>query len=184
MSVYFATMIYGELYFYTSSIRHHHPLIRQYDFYRVITDSLSFLHHRKCLRIYGFVIMPNHMHLIWQLLKKNGKESPVASFMKHTAHQFEQHIRANNPDDLVHYCVTWHSRQYNFWQPEPDWFLLLKEHTTRQKLDYIHNNPLQTRWNLVSEPAAYRYSSARFYETGKSEFDFLFDYRDFDDRLG
>jgi REP element-mobilizing transposase RayT len=26
-----------------------------------------------------FVIMPNHFHLIWELLKPNGKESPVAS---------------------------------------------------------------------------------------------------------
>ena len=37
--------------------------------------------------------MPNHLHLIWQLLKENGKESPAAAFKKYTAHEFEKKMR-------------------------------------------------------------------------------------------
>lgn len=33
-----------------------------------------------------------------------------------------------------------------------------------QKMDYIHNNPLQEHWKLVNEPKLYQYSSALFYE--------------------
>ncbi len=174
-------MEYGTLYFYTSTIYQWRPLINQYNFYNTITDPLSFLHNKRLIRVYGFVIMPNHIHLIWQMLKKNGKESPVASLMKFTGHQFEQHIRQNNPNDLSNYMVDWRSRKYNFWQPEPDWFLLIKEKTTLQKLNYIHNNPLQKKWNLVGDPVDYRYSSAKFYETGEKEFDFLYHYKDYDD---
>ncbi len=176
-------MEYGSLYFYTSSTHQHRCLIRQYDFYKVITDSLSFLHKRNCIRVYGFVIMPNHIHFIWQMLKPNGRESPVASLMKHTAHCFQVHLQKHDPVDLTNYMVDWRSRKYNFWQPEPDWFILFKEKTTLQKLNYIHQNPLQEKWKLADEPARYRYSSALFYETGSSEFDFLYDYRDYSDKI-
>lgn len=176
-------MEYGALYFYTSTILNWRPLIHQYNFYESITDSLSFLHKKGHLRVYGFVIMPNHIHLIWQILKQNGKESPVASFKKFTAHHFEQHLAKNNPADLLNYKVDWRTRKYNFWQPEPDWFLLFKEETTRQKLNYMHNNPLQRHWQLVTDPVDYRFSSARFYETGEKEFEFLYHYADYDDRI-
>ncbi|MCB0538192.1 MAG: hypothetical protein KDE33_11785 [Bacteroidetes bacterium] len=33
-----------------------------------------------------------------------------------------------------------------------------------QKMDYIHNNPLQEHWKLANEPKLYQYSSALFYE--------------------
>ena len=47
-----------------------------------------------------------------------------------------------------------------------------------QKLNYIHLNPLQEQWNLVSKPEDYRWSSARFYETGIDDFGFITHYRD------
>ena len=44
--------------------------------------------------------------------------------------------------------------------------LLTKAKFTRQKLDYIHNNPIAEE--IVDEPANYLYSSARdYYTNGK-----------------
>lgn len=174
-------MEYGALYFYTATINQGHDLIRRYDFYNLITGSLSWLHQKKLIRVYGFVIMPNHIHFIWQMLQKNGKESPAASFMKYTAHYFEKHLLNHNLPDLEKYQVSWRSRKYNFWQPEPHWFLLFKERTIIQKLNYIHKNPVQKKWNLVNDPVDYPYSSFCFYETGVNRFDFLNHYKDFDD---
>lgn len=176
-------MVYGSLYFYTSSIYRWRPIIQQYQLYDTIIDSLTFLHSRKCLKVYGFVIMPNHIHLIWQLLKPNGKESPVASFMKFTGHSFQKHLIQKNQKDLLNYKVDSVTRKHNFWQLEPDWFLLTKEKTTIQKLDYIHTNPLQAKWRLAKHPEDYLYSSSKFYETGIKKFDFLYHYFDFDDKL-
>jgi len=28
--------------------------------------------------IYGYVIMPNHIHVLWEQLKMNGKETPLS----------------------------------------------------------------------------------------------------------
>ncbi|HQW94141.1 MAG TPA: hypothetical protein PKY28_13620, partial [Ferruginibacter sp.] len=43
----------------------------------------------------------------------------------------------------------------------------------KQKLDYIHFNPLSGKWKLANDDLGYFYSSARFYETGIDEFGFL-----------
>jgi hypothetical protein len=45
-----------------------------------------------------------------------------------------------------------------------------------QKLGYIHDNPLQQKWQLADLPENYKYSSARFYETGEDEFRLLTHY--------
>ena len=38
-----------------------------------------------------------------------------------------------------------------------------------QKLEYMHNNPLQEKWKLCKSPIEYKFSSAKFYETGTDE---------------
>jgi putative transposase len=43
----------------------------------------------------------------------------------------------------------------------------------KQKLEYIHNNPVNGKWQLAKDYVGYHYSSARFYETGVDEFGFL-----------
>ena len=42
-----------------------------------------------------------------------------------------------------------------------------------EKLDYMHYNPLQQHWQLCKEPAEYKFSSAKFYETGEDQFNIL-----------
>jgi REP element-mobilizing transposase RayT len=37
--------------------------------------------------------MPNHLHLIWQQNKLNGKETPQGSFLKYTAHEFLKRLK-------------------------------------------------------------------------------------------
>jgi putative transposase len=177
--LYLLTVLFNELYFYTATIYKWKTLLRDFHFEPLVLESLSFLSKKECIRVYGFVIMPNHMHLIWELVQNNGKESPAASLMKFTAHRFEEHLKRNQPFVLDEYVVDWRSRKYNFWQPKPDWFLLNKEETLLQKLTYIHTNPMQEHWDLVKDPAAYPYSSARFYEHRINDFDFLLDYRDY-----
>ena len=50
---------------------------------------------------------------------------------------------------------------------------------TTDKLNYIHNNPIQEKWKLVSLPEDYQFSSAKFYFGLKAEFDFIVHYNDF-----
>ncbi|MEJ7822053.1 MAG: hypothetical protein WKF85_07005 [Chitinophagaceae bacterium] len=46
------------------------------------------------------------------------------------------------------------------------------------KINYIDNNPLSHPWNLVQQPEDYKYSSAKFYDTGFDEFGLLTHYKE------
>lgn len=67
---------------------------------------------------------------------------------------------------------------HRIWQRYPLAVLMDYKWKVEQKIDYIHNNPLQDHWNLATSPEEYKWSSAKFYEEGIDEFDFLTDYRE------
>jgi REP element-mobilizing transposase RayT len=62
---------------------------------------------------FGFVIMPNHVHFIWQMNKRNGKEKPFGSFLKYTAHQLKKVIK---PSELENYKLNAANKSHKFWQ--------------------------------------------------------------------
>ena len=85
-----------NLYFYTATILDWKRLLKKDVYKNIIIDSLRYLSQKKKIAIYGFVIMPNHIHLIWELLERNGNEMPHTSFMKYTAHQFLNYLSVGN----------------------------------------------------------------------------------------
>ena len=84
-----------EVYFWTSTIVEWKRLFKNDTYKQVIVDCLKNLVERKCIAVYGFVIMPNHVHFIWEMLTKNGKEMPDTSFTKFTAHEFKRDLKKN-----------------------------------------------------------------------------------------
>jgi len=122
--------------------------------------------------------MPNHIHLIWENVALNGKEIPHASFMKFTGHQFLESLRNDNNLLLERFKVEVNSRDYQFWQRNALSILMYDKKILEQKLDYIHLNPLQKHWNLVSDPNDYLYSSCAFYELDSDSYSWLTHYMD------
>jgi hypothetical protein len=61
----------------------------------------------------------------------------------------------------------------NIWQRDPLAIRIFNKEMAAQKLDYMHLNPMQPHWLLCSNPADYRFSSARFYEQQTDEFRIL-----------
>ena len=91
----------NEVYFRTSVIKDwKHLLIDdESDIYRmkmIIIESFQWLVKHELVHIYGCVIMPNHIHVLWEQLKMNGKETPKESFEKFTGHMFLKRLRTNN----------------------------------------------------------------------------------------
>ena len=160
-------------YFYTATIYRWQRLLKEDAFKVIILDSLYHLVSHKKLKVYAFVIMPNHIHFIWELLGTNGKESVNASFMKYTAHRFQSELRKSSPYLLKYYKVDRNSRRYNFWQRDAYAFWLYEPKTIQQKLSYVHGNPCQGKWMLAESPLQYPYSSLAYYETGIDRFGFL-----------
>ncbi|MDB5004850.1 MAG: transposase [Mucilaginibacter sp.] len=84
------------VYFYTVAIVDWIPLLKTKKFKLIVLNSLIHLVEKKKLVVYGFVIMPNHIHIIWSSSEKNDKEMPYASFMKFTGHAFLDELRQTN----------------------------------------------------------------------------------------
>ena len=168
----------GEIYFYTATILNWMHLLREEKFKLIILNSLTHLVEKEKIKVYGFVIMPNHIHLIWQNIAINGKEMPYASFMKFTGHQFLDELRNTDKSFLETFKVDRNSRNHQFWQRNALPIRLYNRKILEQILNYIHLNPLQEHWNLVSDPNDYLYSSCSFYEQQDNRFSWLTHYMD------
>ena len=103
----------------------------------------------------------------------NEKEKPLASFQKASSHEIVKDLKLNHPQVLPHFSVSEPDRQYRIWQRDPLAIQMDSKKKVSQKLDYIHNNPLQEQWNLAQKPEDYYWSSANWYQTGQNQFGFL-----------
>lgn len=163
----------GNVYFFTATINHWYRLLENDEVKQIIIDSLKNLSQRGRIEVYSFVVMPNHVHIIWKINGSKNEELPHVSFLKFTAHSFKKYLVKNDEVSLRKYAVEAKNKEYEFWQRDSLAFLLDRRETAVQKLDYIHANPLAAHWQLCDEPADYQFSSAKYYETSIDEFGFL-----------
>ncbi len=141
----------------------------------IIINSWRYLSEYNKLDVFAFTIMPNHLHAILRAKELNGKETPIGSFLKYTAHSFQKKLMIESPELLTQYHVLKSNKKYEFWQRDPLAIPLFTREVALQKLNYLHRNPLAEHWQLVRNPCDYLYSSARYYERNEKNFDFLKD---------
>jgi len=165
-------------YFYTDTIFEFKHLLKDDTLKMICINSWKYLVDHGLIKIYGYVIMPNHIHLIWKMISLNGKESPAGSFAKFTAHQFKKILAENDAQLLKEYGSSKSDRSYQFWKRDPLAIPLSSQKNLIQKLDYIHNNPIKEKWQLAKLPEEYRWSSAGFYTGMPDEFGILTHYND------
>ena len=171
-------LILNEVYFWTDTIKDWNNLLEPTKYKQLIINMLMQLVAKKLIRVFGFVIMPNHLHLIWEMLAKNGREMPHASFNKAIGHLIINDLKLSHHRVLPFFKVEKKERQYRVWQRDPLAILMDDREKVEQKLEYIHLNPLQEKWSLVKRPEDYIWSSAKFYETEIDDLGFLTHYKD------
>jgi putative transposase len=159
--------------FFTATILEWKHLLSDDEFKDIITKSLKFLSDEGSIVVYAFVIMPNHFHMIWQIQDGYKREAIQQRLMKFTAQQIKFRLLDSKNPLIDAFLVNAKDRKYQFWERNPLSVDLWSPKVFIQKLDYIHNNPIQPKWNLAQFPEDYKYSSARFYITGEDEFGFL-----------
>ena len=146
---------------------------------QIILDALRHRVRVGHVKICAFVIMPNHLHLIWRVQNKYKLVDIQRDFLKFTARELLLNYRSKKGErELEELFVGLKDRKYQIWKRNSmsvdlthDWFF-------KQKFDYLHANPCQSHWRLSKQPEDYRYSSAIFYETGVDEFGFLSHYEE------
>jgi len=139
--------------------------------------SLKFMVVDNRIWLYGFVIMPNHIHLMWCKQEKWINRNIPQIFLKYTAQQIKfGMIDEGRTGELEQYRSTQQDRQYHFWERRPYGARMLSRKVASQKIDYMHFNPVKA--GLCKYPEDYKYSSARYYELNMDEWGFLTHYED------
>jgi putative transposase len=123
---------------------------------RKLSSALSSQLSRQHGRCAGFVVMPNHVHaIVWfpeddqisEFVKEWKKRSSV-QIKRLLRTDLESYGRAINVDEPV-----WQAGFYDF--------NIYSEKKLREKLEYMHNNPVTK--GLVTHPSDWPWSSARYY---------------------
>ena len=162
--------------FFTATILEWKMLLVNDLYKEVIIDSLRYLVRKERVIVYGFVIMPNHIHIIWQIQAGHKKEDVQRDFMKYTAQMMLRLMMRIDPASLPDYHVNAVDRKYQFWERNSLTTDLYNRKTLEQKMKYVHNNPVQENWKLCMLPEDYKYSSAFFYEMGADNWGFITHY--------
>ena len=156
-----------HLYFVTSTIIGWKRVFLNPEYARIVLESLSWLRSRRRWKLYGFVIMPNHLHYLVQPMGKWTTSAVVHSFHSYSAHHLIRVLRQRGESKLLQFffksAQKLDDRHLRIWDDALDENIYSPEIAV-QKLEYIHNNPLQEHWLLVADRIAYSYSSARYYD--------------------
>ncbi|MFA6699176.1 MAG: hypothetical protein WCS28_03315 [Thiomicrospira sp.] len=156
--------------FVTCTVLHWIPVFTRPETVEIVLDSLRFL-QSEGLKVFGYVILENHLHMVVQ---SDDLARDMARFKQFTAKQclvLLQQKQVNTLLDQFTFYKKAHKseRSFQFWQEgyHPEW--IQSDVVMRQKLDYIHQNPVKRGY--VDLPEHWRYSSARNYvgQTGLLE---------------
>ncbi len=169
-------MLFSEYYpdYFTATILEWKHLLKQDKYKDIIVSSLEFLVKENRIKVFGFAVMSNHIHVIWQVQPNFQPKEIQLSFMKYTAQMIIKDLRNNHQEVLEIFKVKASDRKYQIWERKPLSISLWTQPVFKQKLDYIHSNPVVA--GLCSYPEDYKYSSASFYIKANSNWSFLTHY--------
>lgn len=144
---------------------------------QILIEALQHRCQLQQVTIYAFVIMPNHFHTIWQIHDGFEKDVFQRDLLKFSARSILKFMRMNDNPLIKQLQVNASDRAFQVWERNSLSIDLFTQNVFQQKLNYIHQNPLQPKWKLAVYPEEYVYSSAKFYEQGIDDFGFLTHYR-------
>jgi REP element-mobilizing transposase RayT len=162
------------LFFITFTCHKWIPLIEQTNSHGLVYNWFDYL-KKQNHRIAGYVIMPNHVHVLIDFVKSTKKINTIIGdgkrFMAYeiisrlekaddtgTLQQLEKAVSAEDKNK---------GKKHEVWKESFDWKYCETINFAYQKLLYMHNNPCAGKWKLVEGITKYEHSSARYYITGK-----------------
>jgi len=130
---------------------------------QIIIDSLSFFREEKAIKIFAFVIMHNHLHLI---LSSDNLSGNICRFKSFTVKQIIKYYKNIGEIQILQKLTAanpaYHRNcKHQFWQEGYCPKQIMSLDIFQQKIDYIHLNPV--RKGYVGSPEEWKWSSARNY---------------------
>ncbi len=142
---------YGTFFITTSTFNSFHRFEINED-YEIALENIEFYRIRDNTKIHGYVIMPNHLHLLLTIPEDRNISSFIRDTKKRVAYEYLKNRKM---------------KIQKFWQYRFDDVFIYSEEIFTVKLKYIHYNPVKA--GLANRPEDWPYSSASFYSGGKSK---------------
>jgi len=130
----------------------------------IVIDSMKYLQEHDKLKIYAYVILKNHIHAVMQ---SDDLPKTIQKFKRHTAKYIIELLKKKNVKTILEQLAFYkkdHKKdsQHQLWQDGYQPKLILSDKMMREKIEYIHNNPIKRGY--VDKDWHWRYSSARDYK--------------------
>jgi REP element-mobilizing transposase RayT len=158
-----------HLYFVTATVVGWKQLFLERSYANIVLQSWDWHRCHGRWSLFAFVLMPDHAHLIIKPAGDLSISDVLQSFGSYTAHVILDQLQEDGRGDLLAFFAQRQERDagkdHQIWQPI-EAKNVYSVAFLRQKVAYIHNNPVAKRWRLVEDRADYAYSSACFYDRG------------------
>lgn len=155
----------GDLHFLTFSCYRRLPLPGTARARNIFVRALGQIRRRYGFRLVGYVVMPNHVHLLIGESAK-GTPSTVLKVLKQVVSRDLRKKRRRTPEGQLRLAFSkWGEEFPRFWQPRFYDFNVYTSKKKREKLEYMHANPVNR--GLVKNPAGWIWSSYLFYLNGE-----------------
>jgi putative transposase len=164
-----------ELYFVTFTVIQWLDVFTRREYADIFLDSVRYCQKNKGLEVWCFVVMSSHIHMI---LGRHGEEplgGIIRDIKKYTSSKIVAAI-ADNARESRRELFLWlfrragnknsNNKVYQFWQQHNHPIELSTVTMLYERIDYIHNNPVEA--GIVLSPEEYLYSSALNY-SGRPE---------------
>jgi len=124
-----------------------------------LADAINLAREKHHIKIWAYVFMPNHVHLIFFPEKEIYSNSSILLTIKQSvARRVMIGARKHNPALLAQFATGQISKKYRFWQDGGGYDRnIINRHVVIKMVDYIHNNPV--RKGLVDSPGKWKWSS-------------------------
>jgi REP element-mobilizing transposase RayT len=135
----------------------------------LLINSLSYCKKEKGLEIYAYCIMTSHLHMLCKTQEGYMLSDIIRDFKKFTSKRIVNNL-LEYPESRKEWMLRAfkqackslkRNQQYKVWQNGYHAEIAFSNRFIKQKMDYIHNNPVVDR--IVEYPEDYLFSSARNY---------------------
>jgi len=164
-------------YFMTCTIVGWLPVFTRVEAVEIVLDSWRHLQRERGLKLFGYVILENHLHLIASAPRLS---AVMQSWKSYTARGILDLLERRAASVLLRQLRAHKLRhktqsQYQVWHEGSEPKQIASDETMRQKLEYMHNNPVERGY--VDDPLHWRYSSARNYAGQRGLIEVVTDWR-------
>jgi REP element-mobilizing transposase RayT len=159
----------NQIYFVSFAVVYWIDVFIRNEYKEIVLDSLRYCQKEKGLEVYAWCIMSSHVHLIIGTHQEK-LENIMRDFKSHTSRTLKKAIKENSIESRKEWMLWLMERAgkknsnniaFQFWQQDNHPIALWDNHMFQQKLNYIHNNPIEAGFVFKAED--YLYSSAADY---------------------